>query len=40
MTEIDIEALQLLPAESEVALFPCGPSTCTETGCTRTCSAN
>jgi len=37
MTEIDIEALQLLPAETEVALFPCGPTTCTVSGCTRTC---
>ncbi|MFD2767975.1 ALQxL family class IV lanthipeptide [Micromonospora eburnea] len=35
--EIDVEALQLLPADDEVALFPCGPTSCTESNCTRTC---
>jgi hypothetical protein len=37
MVEIDIEALQLLEAESEVALFPCGPTSCTVSACTGTC---
>jgi hypothetical protein len=37
MPEIDVEALQLLPAENEVALWPCGPTSCTVTGCIRTC---
>lgn len=37
MVAIDIAALQLLEAETEVALFPCGPTTCTVSGCTGTC---